>query len=89
LLGTPQPLSQQLFLAKPDASGHGNSIMSQLYDVTSRFWKDLVSRLSSPLAFRFLDEFAEILLPTPNFKPVRIARVERNATRETRLLRRG
>ena len=89
MLGTPQPLSQQLFLAKPNASGHGNSIMSQLYDVTSRFWKDLVSRLSSPLAFRFLHEFAEILLPTPRVEPVRIARVERYATRETRHLRRG
>lgn len=89
MLGTPQPLSQQLFLAKPNASGHGNSIMSQLYDVTSRFWKDLVSRLSSPLAFRFLHELAELLLPAPNLKPVRIARVERYATREKQLLRRG
>jgi len=89
LLGTPQPLSQQLFLAKPNASGHGNSIMSQLYDVTARFWKDSVSRLSSPLAFRFPHEFAQILLSAPNLKPVRIARVERYATRETRLLRGG
>ena len=61
--------------------------MSQLYGVTSRFWKDLVSHLSSPLAFRFLNEFLET--PLPALEPVRIARVERYATRETRLLRRG
>lgn len=87
MLGTPQPLSQQLFLAKPNVSGPGNSIMSQLYDVTARFWKDLVSRPNGPLAFRFPHDFAD--MPFPSLEPVRLARVERYATRETRLLRRG
>jgi hypothetical protein len=86
LLGTPQPLSQQLFLAKPNASGPGRSIMSQLYDVATRFWEELVSRVTGSLAFRSLAEF---LVPTFNVEPVRIARVERHAARETRFIRRG
>lgn len=89
MLGTPQPLSQQLFLAKPNASGHGNSIMSQLYDVTSRFWKELVSTPNCPLAFRFLPEFTAPLLPGFNTEFACLARVEKHATREKQLLRRG
>jgi hypothetical protein len=60
--------------------------MSQLNDVTARFWEELVSRLTGSLAFRSLAEF---LVPTFNVEPVRIAKVERHATRETRFTRRG
>ena len=60
--------------------------MSQLYDVTARFWKELVSRPNGPLAFRSLPEFADTLLPVPN---ACLARVERYATRETQRIRRG
>ena len=89
MLGTPQPLSQQLFLAKPNASGHGISIMSQLYDVTARFWKELVSPPNRPLAFRFLPEFTTPLQSGFNTEFACLARVERHAAREKQLIRRG
>lgn len=89
MLGTPQPLSQQLFLAKPNASGPGRHIMSQLYDVTARFWKELVSPRVGLLAFRFPHEFIQTSLSLLNVESACLARVERCATRETQRIRRG
>jgi hypothetical protein len=63
--------------------------MSQLYDVTTRFWEELVTRLSGPLAFSSLREFTVSLLPTFGVEPARIRIVERQAARETRFIRRG
>jgi len=63
--------------------------MSQLYDVTARFWKELVSPPNRPLAFRFLPEFTTPLLPAFSTEFACLARVEKYATRETQLLRRG
>jgi hypothetical protein len=63
--------------------------MSQLYDVTARFWKDLVSPPNGPLAFRFLPEFTAPLLPGFDVEFACLARVERYAARETQFVRRG
>jgi hypothetical protein len=61
--------------------------MSQLYDVAARFWEELVSRLTGPLAFRSLSEFAASLSPALHVEPARIVRVERHAARETQFAR--
>jgi hypothetical protein len=64
--------------------------MSQLYDVTTRFWEELVSRVEGPLAPCFVP-IADMLFPAKPvaIKTARIARVERHATRETQFIWRG
>jgi hypothetical protein len=62
--------------------------MSQLYDVTARFWEELVSRLKGPLAVCFAPDTFFPARPVA-IKIACIARVERHATRETQFIRRG
>jgi hypothetical protein len=65
--------------------------MSQLYDVATRFWEELVSCLTGPLALRSIPESAAIfpfIFPA-DAETMCIATVEKDTARETQFVRRG